>query len=180
MLRESVEIVLSMWTESETTYKGKYYELNRANCDPKPVQKPTPPVWIGGGGEQLTLRVVAQHGHCSNFGGLPEEWARKRQVLFEHCAAVGRDPDEIRMTWSPEVFIRETEAELLEAGNRSLWSEDIDSWRTNNLVGTPEQVAEKIRTYVDLGCRGFIPWCPDYPDTLTIELLAKKVIPEFR
>jgi F420-dependent oxidoreductase-like protein len=180
MLRESVEIVLSMWTESETTYKGKYYELNRANCDPKPVQRPTPPVWIGGGGEQLTLRVVAQHAHCSNFGGQPDEWARKRNVLFDHCRAVGRDPGDIRMTWSPEVFIRETEAEVLAAGNRSLWSEDIDAWRTNNLVGTPEQVAEKIRTYVDLGCRGFIPWCPDYPDTLTIELLANDVIPEFR
>ena len=180
MLRESVEIVLSMWTESETTYKGKYYELSRANCDPKPVQKPTPPVWVGGGGEQLTLRVVAQHAHCSNFGGQPDEWERKRNVLFDHCRAVGRDPGDIRMTWSPEVFIRETEAEILAAGNRSLWSEDIDAWRSNNLVGTPEQVAEKIRTYVDLGCRGFIPWCPDYPDTLTIELLAKKVVPEFR
>jgi len=180
MLRESVEIVLSMWTESETTYKGKYYELSRANCDPKPVQKPTPPVWVGGGGEQLTLRVVAQHAHCSNFGGQPDEWERKRNVLFDHCRAVGRDPGDIRMTWSPEVFIRATEAEILAAGNRSLWSEDIDAWRSNNLVGTPEQVAEKIRTYVDLGCRGFIPWCPDYPDTLTIELLAKKVVPEFR
>lgn len=180
MLRESVEIVLSMWTEAETTYKGKYYELSRANCDPKPVQQPTPPVWIGGGGEQLTLRVVAQHAHCSNFGGLPDEWERKRNVLFDHCRAVGRDPGDIRMTWSPEVFIRETEAEILEAGNRSLWSEDIDAWRTNNLVGTPEQVAEKIGTYVDLGCRGFVPWCADYPDTLTIELLAQKVIPEFR
>lgn len=180
MLRESVEIVLSMWTEAETTYKGKYYELSRANCDPKPVQQPTPPVWIGGGGEQLTLRVVAQHAHCSNFGGLPDEWERKRNVLVDHCRAVGRDPGDIRMTWSPEVFIRETEAEILEAGNRSLWSEDIDAWRTNNLVGTPEQVAEKIGTYVDLGCRGFVPWCADYPDTLTIELLAKKVIPEFR
>lgn len=180
MLRESVEIVLSMWTESETTYKGKYYELSRANCDPKPVQKPTPPVWIGGGGEQLTLRVVAQHAHCSNFGGQPDEWERKRNVLFDHCRAVGRDPGDIRMTWSPEVFIRETEAEVLAAGNRSLWSEDIDAWRNNNLVGTPEQVAEKIQTYVDLGCRGFVPWCPDYPDTLTIELLAKKVVPEFR
>lgn len=180
MLRESVEIVLGMWTESETTYKGTYYEVNRANCDPKPVQKPTPPVWIGGGGEQITLRVVAQHAHCSNFGGQPDEWAHKRNVLFGHCKAVGRDPADIRMTWSPEVFIRETEAEIVAAGNRSLWSEDLDSWRKNNLVGTPDQVSEKIRTYVELGCRGFVPWCPDYPDTETIELLARKVMPEFR
>ncbi|MGA0878314.1 MAG: LLM class F420-dependent oxidoreductase [Ilumatobacteraceae bacterium] len=180
MLRESVEIVRSMWTEAETTYKGKYYETVRANCDPKPLQKPTPPIWIGGGGEQLTLRVVAQHADCSNFGGTPEEWARKRDTLVGHCRAVGRNPDDIRMTWSPEVFIRETEAELEAAGNRSLWSEDTAAWKAANLVGTPEQVSEKIAAYVKLGCRGFVPWCPDYPDTTTIELMAEHVIPNFR
>lgn len=180
MLRESVEIVRSMWTEAETTYKGKYYETVRANCDPKPVQQPTPPIWIGGGGEQLTLRVVAQHADCSNFGGQPQEWAHKRDILRGHCKTVGRDPESIRMTWSPEVFIRESEAELAEAGNRSLWSEDIDVWKSSNLVGTPEQVTHKIAEYVKLGCRGFVPWCPDYPDTQTIELMARYVLPNFR
>ena len=75
-------------------------------ADPKPLQDPHPPVWIGGGGEQLTLRVVARHADCSNFGGSPEQWAHKRDVLRAHCADVGRDPAAIRMTWSPEVFIR--------------------------------------------------------------------------
>ena len=60
MLRETVEIVRSMWTNPETTYDGQHYQLRRANCDPKPVQTPHPPIWIGGGGEQLTLRVVAR------------------------------------------------------------------------------------------------------------------------
>lgn len=180
MLRETVEIVRSMWTEPETTYRGRYYELVRANCDPKPLQSPHPPVWIGGGGEQLTLRVVAKLGDCSNFGGKPDEWAHKRDVLREHCAAVGRDPDEIRMTWSPEVFIRRTEAEIAAAGSRSLWGEPVDSWREGNLVGTPEQVAEKIAAYIALGCRGFIPWCADYPDTESMELLAGEVMPEVR
>ena len=127
MLRETVEIVKSMWTEPETTYKGEYYELSRANCDPKPLQDPHPPVWIGGGGEQLTLRVVARHADCSNFGGSPEQWAHKRDVLRGHCADVGRDPDAIRMTWSPEVFIRSTEAEVDAAGSRSLWGEPVET-----------------------------------------------------
>ncbi|MFM7870510.1 MAG: hypothetical protein ACKPBG_02350, partial [Actinomycetota bacterium] len=82
--------------------------------------------------------------------------------------------------WSPEVFIRDSESELERAGNRSLWSEDTEAWKAANLVGTPEQVAEKIATYVKLGCRGFVPWCPDYPDTETIELFARKVLPAFR
>jgi F420-dependent oxidoreductase-like protein len=180
MLRESVEIVKSMWTEAETTYKGKYYELVRANCDPKPLQDPHPPIWIGGGGEQLTLRVVAKHADCSNFGGSPDEFARKREILKGHCKAVGRDEDEIRKTWSPELYVRETEAELRSGGNPSLWGGDFDEWRAANLVGTPDEVAEKVQRYVDLGCSGFIPWCSDYPDTTSMELFATRVIPGFR
>jgi F420-dependent oxidoreductase-like protein len=180
MLRETVEIVTSMWTQPETTYKGEHYEVVRANCDPQPLQDPHPPIWIGGGGEQLTLRVVARHADCSNFGGQPEQWAHKRDVLRGHCADVGRDPDEIRMTWSPEVFIRATEEEVLAAGTRSLWGEAADSWRAGNLVGTPDQVAAKVQTYVDLGCRGVIPWCADYPDTETLTRFAEQVVPQFR
>ncbi len=180
MLREAVEIVRSMWTEPETTYDGEFYRLVRANCDPKPLQQPHPPIWIGGGGEQLTLRIVARYADRSNFGGNPQEWAHKRDVLRRHCAAVGRDPDEIVMTWSPEVFIRPTEAEVVAAGTRSLWNEPFDSWREGNLVGTPEQVAEKIQAYRDLGCGGLVPWCSDYPETTSLELLANEVMPSFR
>jgi len=180
MLRESVEIVRSLWTQPETSYDGEYYKLTRANCDPKPLQDPHPPIWIGGGGEQLTLRVVARHADCSNFGGRPEEWARKREILKGHCAAVGRDEAVIRKTWSPEVFIRETEAEVVAAGSRNLWGEPFESWREGNLVGTPEQVAEKVQAYVDLGCTGFVPWCSDYPETESLELFATKVMPNFR
>ena len=180
MLRECVEIVRSMWTEEETNFNGKYYKLSRANCDPKPLQQPHPPIWIGGGGEQLTLRVVARYADYSNFGGRPDEWARKREILKGHCLSVGRDEATIGKTWSPEVFIRSTEAEVVAAGSRNLWGEPFESWREANLVGTPEQVAEKIQTYIDLGCTGFIPWCSDYPETETLELFATQVMSQFR
>jgi alkanesulfonate monooxygenase SsuD/methylene tetrahydromethanopterin reductase-like flavin-dependent oxidoreductase (luciferase family) len=180
MLRETVEIVKSMWTNAETTYEGKYYRLERANCDPKPLQKPTPPVWIGGGGEKVTLRVVAEHADVSNFGSSVEEFVRKREILKGHCAAIGRDEETIRKTVSSEIFIRETEKEILEAGSRSLWGEPAESWRSKALVGTPEQVSEKIQRYLDAGCTGFVPWCPDYPSTETLELFARHVMPSFR
>jgi F420-dependent oxidoreductase-like protein len=180
MLEETVEIVTRMWTEPTATFKGEHYEVSRAYCDPKPLQQPRPPVLIGGGGEQLTLRVVAKHADRSNFGGNPEQWEHKREVLKAHCASVGRDFDEIQLTWSPEVFIRATEDEVLAADTRSLWGEPAESWRAGNLVGTPEQVAEKIRAYVDLGCTYFVPWCSDYPDDTTVRLFAERVIPEFR
>ena len=180
MLRETVEIVKSMWTNPETTYNGKFYKLERANCDPKPLQKPTPPVWIGGGGEKVTLRVVAEHADVSNFGSSLEEFVHKREILKGHCATIGRDEDSIRKTISSEVFIRETEKEIIEAGSKSLWGDSAESWRSKALVGTPEQVSEKIQKYIDAGCTGFIPWCPDYPSTETIELFAKHVMPNFR
>jgi F420-dependent oxidoreductase-like protein len=180
MLRETVEIVKSMWTNAETNYDGKYYKMSRANCDPKPLQQPTPPVWIGGGGEQLTLRVVAQHADVSNFGSSLEEFTHKRSILQEHCKVVGRDEDTIRKTISSEVFIRETEQEILDAGSLHLWGKDPADWRRDALVGTPEQVSEKIQKYLDAGCTGFIPWCPDYPSSETLELFAKKVVPNFR
>jgi len=179
MLRECVEIVRAMWTQEETNYDGRYYTLQRGNCDPKPLQKPHPPIWIGGGGEQLTLRVVARFADCSNFGGTPEEFARKREILKGHCAAVGRDESQIRKTWSPDIFIRRTEKELKSTGSLSLRGDPFDVWQTGNLVGTVEQVTEKVQQYIDLGCTGFVPWCADYPSSETVELFAE-VMRNFR
>ena len=179
MLRECVEIVRSMWTNDETTFDGKHYKMVRGNCDPKPLQKPHPPIWIGGGGEQLTLRVVARYADYSNFGGNPQEFAHKIEVLKTHCLAVGRDESEINKTWSPDVFIRRTEKELKAEGSLSLRGDAFDNWQNANLVGTVEQVSEKVQKYIDLGCSGFIPWCADYPSTETVELFAE-VMNNFR
>ena len=179
MLRETVEIVKLMWSEPDAHYDGRHFTIAGAQCDPKPLQDPHPPIWIGGGGEQLTLRVVARHATHSNFGGKPHEWAHKADVLRGHCDAIGRDPSEITMTWSPELFIRETEAEI-GTETRSFWGEPFESWRGGNLVGTPEQICEKLAAYRDLGCGGVVPWVADFPGTESVRLFAEKVIPEFR
>ena len=123
---------------------------------------------------------MARLADASNFGGKPHEFAAKTEVLKQHCLDVGRDYDEIQKTWSPEIFIRETEAEVTAAGSRSFWGEPVESWTEGNLVGTPEQVAEKIQQYIDLGCTGFYPWCSDYPETETLRLFAEKVAPHLR
>jgi F420-dependent oxidoreductase-like protein len=180
VMRETVEIVKAMWSRPDVSYEGRHFTLDGAQCDPKPLQSPHPPVLIGGGGEQLTLRVVARLADASNFGGKPEEFTHKCAVLQGHCADVGRDYDEIQKTWSPEVFIREDEQEIIDGGTRSFIGEAFDSWRAGNLIGTPEQVAEKVQAYIDLGCTGFYPWCSDYPETESMRLLAEQVIPEVR
>jgi F420-dependent oxidoreductase-like protein len=179
MLRECVEIVKAMWTQPTTTYEGQYYKVEGAHCDPKPVQQPHPPILIGGGGEQLTLRVVARLADRSNFSGSAEQFAAKCEVLKRHCRDVGRDYDEIEKTTSPEVCVRESEAELRAVGARNLWGAPFEVWQANNLVGTPEQVCAKVAALVDLGCTGFAGWCTDYPDDTSLRLLAAKVMPEF-
>jgi alkanesulfonate monooxygenase SsuD/methylene tetrahydromethanopterin reductase-like flavin-dependent oxidoreductase (luciferase family) len=95
-LGEACEIIRRMWTEEAPTFEGRYYQVHEARCEPKPMQKPYPPFVIGGGGEKLTLRVVAQYASVWNMaGGPPEEFTRKSAILDEHCAAVGRDPADI-------------------------------------------------------------------------------------
>ncbi len=92
-LGEACEIIRRMWTEEAPSFEGRYYQVHEARCEPKPVQQPYPPFVIGGGGEKLTLRIVAQYADVWNFAGGPaEEFARKSAILDEHCAAVGRDP----------------------------------------------------------------------------------------
>jgi len=177
MLEDCVEIVTRLWREGEVTYDGTHLSVAGAQCDPKPLRSPH--VWIGGGGEKRTLRVVAKHATHSNFGGAPDEWARKSAILDEHCAAVGRDPATITRTMSGEVFLRETEAEI-GTESRSFWGEPFETWAPSNFVGTPEQVVDKMRAYIDRGCGGFVPWISDYPDHQTLELLATEVVPALR
>ncbi len=95
-LGEACEIYKSLCTNHLTDFDGRYYQLKEARNAPKPVQKPYPPLMIGGSGEQLTLKVVAQHADMWNFaGGTVETFQHKVNVLREHCAAVGRDPEAI-------------------------------------------------------------------------------------
>ncbi len=95
-LGEACEVIKLLWTETRANFDGKYYQLKDALCEPKPVQKPYPPFVIGGSGEKLTLRIVAQYASIWNFvGGSIEDFRHKNEVLNQHCAAIGRDPASI-------------------------------------------------------------------------------------
>ncbi|MBN9326340.1 MAG: LLM class F420-dependent oxidoreductase [Cellulomonas sp. 73-145] len=97
-LEETVQIARQMWDPSdEGPYTGRYYQLDRTLCSPLPLHRPE--IMIGGSGEKKTLRLVAQYGDaCNLFGATPDEVAHKLEVLRAHCADVGRDPAEIRVT----------------------------------------------------------------------------------
>lgn len=98
-LEEACQIIRSLWTEASTTFEGKHYRLTDAIAEPKPIQRPFPPIWIGGRGRRRTLRIVAQYADVWNTpGGPAEEVSELSQVLDGHCADVDRDPATIRRT----------------------------------------------------------------------------------
>ncbi|MFI5839177.1 LLM class F420-dependent oxidoreductase [Catenuloplanes sp. NPDC051500] len=94
--REAVEIVTKMWTEDSPVYNGKYYSIDKPINEPKGVRRPHPSFWIGGGGEKVTLKLVAKHANACNVGGgNPELITEKLAILRKHCDTVGRDYSEI-------------------------------------------------------------------------------------
>jgi alkanesulfonate monooxygenase SsuD/methylene tetrahydromethanopterin reductase-like flavin-dependent oxidoreductase (luciferase family) len=101
-------------------------------------------------------------------------------VLRRHCDAVGRDYDAIEKTWTPTVLVRETEDEVRAVAGEHIYGEPFASWQAGNLVGTPQQVIDKIGRYVDLGVTSFLPWHFELPGAETLTLVAEQVIPAFR
>ena len=170
-LEETVEIVKRLWTESPASYQGEYYRIENAYCEPRP--DPRPPIMIGGGGEQLTLRVVAKHADWWNLpGGSLENYAHKLDVLRGHCDAVGRDYDSIRKTWACErVAVAGNEAEAKRiAASSPFGGNDL-------LVGTPEQVAEGLRSFTALGVDYFMLRFCDFPEPESALRFAEEVMP---
>jgi alkanesulfonate monooxygenase SsuD/methylene tetrahydromethanopterin reductase-like flavin-dependent oxidoreductase (luciferase family) len=96
-LEEALPVIRSLWTEPRTTFTGKHYQLVDAVAEPKPTQRPHPPIWIGGSGRRRTLRMAAEHASVWNAAsGTPEQVSELSAVLDRHCADIGRDPSEIR------------------------------------------------------------------------------------
>jgi F420-dependent oxidoreductase-like protein len=111
-LEEACQVIRSLWTQELTSFTGQHYQLTGAVAEPKPVQQPHPPIWIGGTGRRRTLRIAAQYASVWNApGGSPEEVADLSGVLDRHCADIGRDPGEIRR--SVQVRMPATPDELL-------------------------------------------------------------------
>jgi len=172
-LGEAVQICKAMWNPEQptATFLGQHYQIENAVCAPKP--SPAPPVMIGGGGEKLTLRVVAQHADWWNLVGVSAEtYAHKIEVLRRHCAQVGRNPAQIRKTWMGVVSIAPTRRQAQAAmEGYPIWPEDIP------IVGTPAEVIDQLHAYTALGVDLFILGFAGEPDPTALELFIEKVIP---
>jgi alkanesulfonate monooxygenase SsuD/methylene tetrahydromethanopterin reductase-like flavin-dependent oxidoreductase (luciferase family) len=183
-LEEAVTIVKKMWTEDSASFQGKYYTVNGAVCEPKPVQKPRPPIWIGGGGEKLTLRAVAKLADGCNFIALsPDEYNHKIAVLAKHCDSIGRKLSDVRKSWQGPVIIARSSAEVKNKMERAVRSGDIrgDDIEGHSITGTPEQCVQRIGEYVDLGVDRFMLSFPESATDLSgIRLVGEQVLPRFK
>jgi F420-dependent oxidoreductase-like protein len=182
-LDEAVQILRLMWTEDEAYFEGKHYRLDGAINRPRPLQDPYPPLWIAGGGEQLTLRVVAKYGDYANYGGDAETFRHKTEVLQDHCRDVGRDFDEITLSRSFECLIAEDESalqdKLAEVERLLPEGRTMEEWSRIPIVGTPEQVAAQIAEYRGLGIDYVMAYFHDAAWGDGMRLFANEVMPAF-
>ncbi|HEY6318351.1 MAG TPA: TIGR03560 family F420-dependent LLM class oxidoreductase [Acidimicrobiia bacterium] len=184
ILEETVQVVRALWSDETVTFEGKHLRFDGAYCDPKPLQ-PHPPLWIGGGGERVTLRIAAEHADATNWQVGLDAFRHKSEVLARHCDAAGRPFDAIVRTNGPDCRMFATEADLrawlAAPDGGDLWGGgDRDEYVRDNLVGTAEQVTEKVQAFVDAGCREFVLWFRDYPDAESLERFATDVRPHVR
>ncbi|TME21417.1 MAG: LLM class F420-dependent oxidoreductase [Chloroflexi bacterium] len=181
-LGEACEVIRRMWTEDVATFDGQYYQLKEAYCNPKPVQKPHPPILIGGGGEQLTLKMVARHADAWNAFGAPDVLRHKIEVLEGHCRAIGRDPQTIEKSVSvPPVLSKDAsklDAMLADMASRRAMT--LDEAKAGMLWGSPDQAIKKIEAYRDMGVTHIILSLRVPYDASQLELFAREVIPAVR
>jgi F420-dependent oxidoreductase-like protein len=178
-LNESVEIIKKMWIEEKVSYHGKHYQIEEAVCEPKPLQKPQPPITIGGGGEKL-LKVTAQHADRFDFGYLPsmQIYKHKLQVLENHCRVVGRDFQKIEKScWPTGQIILSSNRSKLDLKVQRLKPEGMarEDFEKGSFVGTPDECAAMMRAYVDLGVTYFMLFFGDLPDMSGLRLFAESV-----
>jgi F420-dependent oxidoreductase-like protein len=175
-LEESLQIMKAMFMEKRANFKGKYYSVADAPLSPKPVQKPHPPITIGGSGEKVMLRIVAKYADRWNCPAGYDSFERKRDVLKEHCKAVGRDFSTLEISEQLLVAIAPSETE---ADQKFQVAKRFGPFAQTGIKGTPKQVVEQLRDRVNKGITLFTIFFADLAPPPTVELFAKEVMPAF-
>ena len=162
MLEETLQIAYGMWEGelgSQGAFDGRQFHAGRLLNSPQSLSRPRVPIMIGGGGEKKTLRLVAQYADATNVFGTPEGVARKYAILAEHCAAIGRDPDEIERS--------------------TLQNIEVSSDGRGG-TETPAQVVDRFGDYADAGAQHIVVGMRQLPDLDALELVGRDVIPQIR
>ena len=175
-LRDALQIIRAMWTQEEAVFEGKYHQVQGAINQPKGVQKPHIPILIGGSGEKVTLKLVAQYADACNLSGSIANIRHKLGVLRQHCETVGRDFESIKRTVIiDDCAIAETEDEVL-AKLQPDKRDNLEGLRQTQLIGTPEQLRQRIAEYQEVGIQELIIRFVDATKLESLRLFADSFI----
>jgi F420-dependent oxidoreductase-like protein len=175
-LEEGLQILKAMFTENRANFKGRYYTVTDAPNNPKPVQKPHPPIMIGGAGEKVMLRLVAKYADRWNCPAGYRDFKKNLGVLHEHCRAVGRDPNDITVSEQLMVCIGANRAE---ADQKWEMAKGRKPFSFTAVKGTPDEVVKQLREHVSWGVTMFTMMFADMAPPQTVELFAREVMPAF-
>ncbi|MCW4010821.1 MAG: TIGR03560 family F420-dependent LLM class oxidoreductase [Candidatus Bathyarchaeota archaeon] len=179
-LAESLEIIRKLWCDGKATFTGQHYRIEGAVCEPKLIQKPHPPIIVGGSGEKYLLKVTAKYADRFDFGYQPtlDLYRHKLQVLQSHCTSVGRDFSSIEKACWPtgQILVRQNQTALEKSIQqlKPVAQSRVDFER-DNFVGTSDAIPSMLQPYLDLGVTQFMLLFMDLPDTTGLRQFAKAV-----
>jgi probable F420-dependent oxidoreductase len=171
-LDEYIQCVRLLFTEEEASFDGEFFTFDRARCVPKATQDRLP-IWVGGGGEKVTLRIAAQHADGWNIPFVaPSEWARKSGVLTGHCERLGRDPGAVTRTVNVGMALDEDDL-------RAQFGHIADFVRPGVLLGGRDEMVDQIGAYIEAGAEWVILAMRTPFDREGLERFAADVLPAF-
>jgi F420-dependent oxidoreductase-like protein len=175
MLEESLIIYKKMTTEETPSFNGEFYKIDGAINQPKPIQKPYPPLWVCGGGEKVTLKLLAKYGDYGNWDVDVEGFIEKSIILQEHCDNVGRNFEEIGRTLHTNVLISENQKDLDKKIKKLSTYTNIpeDYYHERPLIGTKDKVFTTLNQYKEAGCEYLIAYIPDIVWGDTVDILSE-------
>ena len=175
-MKEALQLILGLWSHARFTFHGEYFRVENVILEPKPLQKPHPPILIGGVGPKVTLRMIAEIGDACNLWGPPNEFVKQRDTLKHHCDEVGRDESTIEKTTYDLVVCAPTQAALKKKIERLL-PKGVEPWMA--LVGTPSELIDIVREYGRVGADHL---CMDFAgnDPESYGLFVEEVMRKFQ
>jgi F420-dependent oxidoreductase-like protein len=179
MMGEAAQVLKAMWTQERASFEGRHYSVLGAINEPKPVQKPHPPLWIGGGGEKVTLKLVARHADGCNLGGDHDTLRHKLDVLRGHCEAAGTDYARIVKSIELNAIVgddAEVARVVADTARRTSTDPEAVRSRFEPFVGRPERIAEEIQGLVDVGLDYVIVYLPNMAEGGVIQSFAAEVM----
>ena len=177
MLEEALQIYIAMTTQDKASFEGDYYKIKDAINQPKPLQKPYPPLWVCGGGEKVTLKLLAKYGDYGNWDVDVEGFVHKSKILKTHCEEQNRNYSDIKKTLHTNVIIGNNEKDLNEKINKIVDVTGIpkEMYIDRPLVGVKEKVFDTIEEFSSVECEYLIAYIPDIVWGDTLEILSEKL-----